>query len=276
MAPTWKNVYYYAVTKGKGLPLQFLYNNAFKDKVGDSLSPDEETTLARLLVFSDSVKLSNYAELVPLFTAPFSSIPFQIQQPRMKVLVEKELLEFNPANYKFLFDHYPSLYTQFLVNNLDGFVLHPEDYPINKSDALVAIRSLSTKKAKLDFIRAIKVQDLVFDPAFVSIVRKFIEDGDLKVTEIGHQLLLSVIEDAPAASRVTIGRRAILSLDYDQDVVTDVLNAMGGEYRRFTTDSATSTITYSLDAIKICNDLVAKGYISNCEKKNSKIIIYKK
>lgn len=276
VAPTWKNVYYYAVTKGKGLPLQFLYNNAFKDKVGDSLSPDEETTLARLLVFSDSVKLSNYAELVPLFTAPFSSIPFQIQQPRMKVLVEKELLEFNPANYKFLFDHYPSLYTQFLVNNLDGFVLHPEDYPINKSDALVAIRSLSTKKAKLDFIRAIKVQDLVFDPAFVSIVRKFIEDGDLKVTEIGHQLLLSVIEDAPAASRVTIGRRAILSLDYDQDVVTDVLNAMGGEYRRFTTDSATSTITYSLDAIKICNDLVAKGYISNCEKKNSKIIIYKK
>ena len=276
VAPTWRNVYYYTVSKGKGLPLQFLYTNAFKDKVGDSLSPEEESALAKLLVFSDSVKISKYAELVPLFTTPFSIIPFQIQQPRMKVLVDKKLLEFNPANYKYLFDHYPSLYTQFLVNNLDGFVLHPEDYPINKSEALVAIQSLPTKKAKLDFIRAVKVQDLVFDPAFVSIVRRFIEDGDLKVTEIGHQLLLSVIEDAPAASRVTIGRRAILSLDYDQDVVTDVLNAMGGEYRRFTTDSATSTITYSLDAIKICNDLVAKGYISNCEKKNSKIIIYKK
>lgn len=276
VVPTWKNVCYYAVTKGKGLPLQFLYNNVFKDKVGYSLSTDEEIALARLLVFSDSVKLSKYDELVPLFTAPFRSIPFQIQQPRMKVLVEKKLLEFNQANYKFLLDHYPSLYTQFLVNNLDGFVLHPEDYPINKSDALVAMRSLSTKKAKLDFIRAIKVQDLVFDPAFVTIARKFIEDGDMKVTEVGHQLLLSVIADAPEASRVTIGRRAILSLDYDQEVVTDVLNAMGGEYRRFTTDSATSTITYSLDAIKICNDLVAKGYISNCEKKNSKIIIYKK
>lgn len=276
VAPTWRNVYYYTVSKGKGLPLQFLYTNAFKDKVGDSLSPEEESALAKLLVFSDRVKISKYAELVSLFTTPFSIIPFQIQQPRMKVLVDKKLLEFNPANYKYLFDHYPSLYTQFLVNNLDGFVLHPEDYPINKSEALVAIQSLPTKKAKLDFIRAVKVQDLVFDPAFVSIVRRFIEDGDLKVTEIGHQLLLSVIEDAPAASRVTIGRRAILSLDYDQDVVTDVLNAMGGEYRRFTTDSATSTITYSLDAIKICNDLVAKGYISNCEKKNSKIIIYKK
>lgn len=276
VAPTWKNVYFYAVTKGKSLPLQFLYNNSFKDKVGVSLSPDEEFALARLLVFSDSVKVSRYSELVPLFTTPFNSIPFQIQQPRMKVLVEKKLLEFNPANYKFLFDHYPSLYTQLLVNNLDGFVLHPEDYPINKSDALIAIRSLSTKKAKLDFIRAIKVQDLVFDPAFVTIARNFIEDGDLKVTEIGHQLLLSVIADAPDATRVMIGRRAILSLDYDSAIVTDVFDTMGGEYRRFTTDSATSTITYSPDAIRICNYLVAKGYIAGCKKKDSKIIINKK
>lgn len=276
VAPTWKNVYYYAVSKGKGLPLQFLYNNSFEDKVADTLSPDEESALARLIVFSDNVKVSKYSELVSLFTAPFCRIPFQIQQPRMKVLVEKELLEFNPANYKFLFDHYPSLYTQFLVNNLDAFVLHPEDYSINKSDALVAIRSLSNKKAKLDFIRSIKVHDLIFDPAFITIVRKFVEDGDLKVTEIGHQLLISVIAGAPTITRVTIGRRAILSLDYDRDVVTNVLNAIGGEYRRFTTDSATSSITYSLDAIKICNDLVAKGYIASCEKKDSKIIIYKK
>jgi hypothetical protein len=276
VAPTWKNIYYYAVSKGKGLPLQFLYNNIFKDKVGDSLSSDEESAVAKLLVFSDSVKVPKYSEFVPLFTTPFSSIPFQIQQPRMKVLVEKKLLEFNPANYKFIFDHYPSLYTQFLVDNLDGFVLHPEDYPINKSDALIAIHSLSTKKAKLDFIRAIKVQDLVFDSAFVSIARKFIENGDLKVTEIGPKLLLSIIADAPAATRGTIGRRAILSLDYDKVVVTDVLNAMGGEYRKIMTVTTTSTITYSLDAIKICNDLVAKGYIANCEKKNSKIIIYKK
>lgn len=274
--PTWKNVYYYAITKGMGLPLQFLYNNSFKDKVGASLSPDEETALSRFLVFSDNVKVSKYSELVPLFTTPFPSIPSQVQPQRMKVLVEKELLAFNPENYKVILKHFSSLCLQFFLNNLDVFVQHPEDYPINKSDALAAIHSLQTKKAKLDFVRAIKVQDLVFDSAFVTIVRKFVEDGDLKVTEIGQQLLLSVIADAPATSRITIGRRAILSLDYDQDVVTDVLNAMGGEYRRFTTDSATSTITYSLDAIKICNDLVVKGYIANCEKKNSKIIIYKK
>ncbi len=276
VAPTWKNVYHYSVTKGNGLPLQFLYNNTFKNKVGDSLSPDEESALAQHLVFSDSVKVPKYSELVPLFTTPFSSIPFQIQQPRMKVLVERKLLEFNPENYKFLFDHYPSLYTQFLVDNLDVFVLHPEDYPINKTDALTAVHSLSTKKAKLDFIRAIKVQDLVYDNAFVTLARQFIEEGDLKVTEIGHQLLLSVIADAPAATREIIGRRAILSLDYDKGVVTGILNAMGGEYRKFMTGTATSAITYSLDAIKICNDLAAKGYIANCEKKNSKIIIYKK
>lgn len=276
VAPTWKNVYLYAVTQGKGLPLQFLYNNTFKDKVGVSLSPDEESALARLIVFSDNVKVAKYADLVPLFTLPFVSIPFQIQSQRMKVLVEKKLLAFNSENYKTLINHYPSLCSQFLLNNLGVFVQHPENFPISKSDAFAAIQSLSTKKAKLDFIRAIKVQDIACDPTFASVVREFIEDGDLKVTEIGHQLLLSVIADAPASTRISIGRRAILSIDYDQSLVTNVLNAMGGEYRRLTTDSTTSTITYSLDAIKICNNLVTKGYIAGCEKKNSKIIIYKK
>lgn len=274
--PTWRNVYHYAVAKGKGLPLQFLYNNSFKERVSDSLSPEEESKLARLVVFSDQVRISTYIELVPLFTTPLRSIPFQVQHQRMKVLVEKDLLEFNPENYKTLYDNYPSLYTKFLVNNLDSFVLHPEDYPITKTDALAAIQSLTGKKAKIDFIRAIRVQDISFDAAFVSIAREFIEKGDLKVTEVGHQLLLSVIEDAPSATRETIGRRAILSIDYDKEAVTDVLNAMGGEYRRFTTDTETSTITYSLDAIKICNDLAEKGYITGTEKKNGKITIYKK
>jgi hypothetical protein len=273
---TWKNVNYYAVTKGKGLPLQFLYNNTFKDKVGDTLSLEEESALARLIVFSDSVKVSKYAELVPLFSTPFNGILFQIQPQRMKVLVEKKLLEFNATNYKFIFSHYPALYTQFLVNNLEVFVQHPNDYPINKADASAAILSLSTKRAKIDFIRAIKVQDIVFDHSFVSLARKFIEDGDLKVTDVGHKLLLSVITDAPIGIRESIGRRAILSLDYDPNVVTDVLNAMGGEYRRFLTDTATSSISYSLDAIKICNDLVAKGYLVGCEKNSNKIIIHKK
>lgn len=274
--PTWTNVYYYAVKKGKGLPLQFLYDNTFKDVVGDSLSPKEESELAQLIVFSDKVKVSNYSQLAPLFTRPFGNISFQIQQQRMKVLVDNQLLEFNPANYKFLSDHYPSLYTQFLVNNLDGFVQHPEDYPINKSDALTAIQALSTKKAKIDFIRAIKVQDITFDSKFVTIARKFVEDGELKVTDIGHQLLLSVIADAPAGKREAIGRRAILSRDYDEDAVTSILNAMGGEYARLTTRTSKSFLTYSLDAVRICNHLAAKGYIESYEKKNGKIIIKKR
>lgn len=276
VAPTWKNVYYYAIAKGKGLPLRFLYDNSFKDRVGESLTLDEESALARLIVFSDSVKVSNYAELVPLFTGPFASIPFQIQSQRMKVLVEKQLLEFNPANYKILFDHYPSLYTRFLVNNLHTFVQDPESYPINKSDVLAAVHSFQTKKAKLEFIRAIKVKNITHDSAFVSIVQSFVSDGDLKVTDLDHQLLLSVIEDAPAATRMIIGRKAILSLDYDHNVVTSVLNSMGGEYQRLTTKTSTSTITYDMDAIRICNYLAAKGYIAGCNKENGRIVIYKK
>lgn len=275
--PTWSNVYYYAVTRQKGLPLQFLYKNTFKDKVRDSLSPNEESALAQLIVFSDRVKLSKYVELVSLFTAPFDRIPFKIHFPRMKVLVEKKLLVFSQQNYNFLFNHYPSLCTAFFMNNLDVFIKHPDtSYSVNKNDALMAINSLSTKKAKLDFIRAIKTHEIVHTPDFVSIARGFIEDGDLKVTDINHQLLLSVIADAPASTRVTIGRRAIISLDYDRKIISDILNAIGGDYRRLTTATAMSTIAYSMDSIKICNKLVSNGYIAACEKKDKDIIIRKK
>lgn len=276
VAPTWRNVYHYSITKGKGVPFQFLYNNTFKEKVGDSLSSDEESTLAQILIFSDNLKVYKYKEIVSLFAVPLDSIPLLIRPFRMKVLVENKLLAFTTENYSVLINHYPSLSAKFLLNNINDFIRHPDGYSINKSDALTAINSLPTKKAKLGFIRAIKVLDFVFDPEFVAIVRKFIEVGDLKVAEIGHQLLLSVIADATDALRVTIGRRAILSLDYKHDVVTDVLNAMGGEYRRLFSDTKMSSITYSLDAMRICNDLVSKKYIADCEKKNGRIIIYKK
>lgn len=275
VAPTWKNVYYYAVTKSKGLPINFLYNNVFKDMVAETLSLEEENALLRLIVFSDNVKNSKYSELVALFSTPFQSILSRIQLPKMKVLVENNMLEFNMQNYECIRSNYYSLSAQFLVNNIDSFLQTPEAYEIDKNDCFAALKSLTTKKSQCEFLKAIKERDIAHCTEVVAIARQFVEGGDIKVSEIGPRLLFAVIASAQDDIRENIGRKAILSLDYNRQVVTSILNAMGGEYKRLVSDTAVSTISYSRNAILICNYLVATGYIKACEKKSDKIFIFK-
>ena len=272
--PTWRNVFYYTVTKENGLPFTFLYNNTFHDKVGDSLSTLEEEELCRILVFSNDVRLVDYKKLVHLFSTPITSIPFTVQATRMRFLVENNILAFNEENYKIVRQKY-SLSTQFIVNNLDKYLSAPLKYEIDKSDALAVLKALPSKKAKCGFIRSIKDIDINVDEELASQIRPFVLSGELKTEDISSPLLLSVISGASGTQRIALGRRAILTIPYTRQGTTNILNAMGNEYKRFTTDSSSSTISQSRDAIIICNQLVRSGFIKSYEKKNNKLIITK-
>lgn len=272
--PTWRNVYYYAITKGYGLPYGFLHNNTFRERVGDSLNDVEEENLRKRIVFSNDVKITDYKKLVPLFSGPFTSIPSLVQPARMKILLENNLLAFNEGNYQVVREHY-SLSSQFIVNNLDVFLSNPTKYEIDKSDVHAVWNALPTKKAKCDFIRAIKDIDLSPDAELASIIRPFVVSSDIKTDELGSKLLLAIISGAPDDLRIIIGRRAIVSLPYEREMTTLILAAMGNEFNRLTTNTSTSTIPYSRDAIYICNELVRLGYVKACEKKGNKILITK-
>ena len=271
---TWNNIYYY-VQKKKGLPLTFLYNNSIRGKVGDLLSVQEEKDLCRLVVFSNDVKNSKYEELVPLFTTPFEQILNPVSPRRMEFLIENNLLVFDDKNYKFIKDNYHVLSSAFLSKNVDKFMLSPDKYSINNADAVAALKTMNIKKSQCDFIRSIADADFVPESELVSLVRPFLINGDLKVGEIGFHLLISVISTSDPDLRVPLGRRAILSLPYNKDNTTALLKSMGNEYRRLISDSSTSTIPYSRDAILVANALVKRGYVENYEKRDSKIIIIK-
>lgn len=275
IAPTWYNVYYYAVEKHKGLPLQFLYKNSFNDKVSDTLTEEKEQNLRQLIVFTDRLKQAKYEEVVPLFTTPFKSIENRIQLSRMRFVISNNLLVFNEENYRIVRDTY-GLSSQFIQNNIDIFLEDPSKYPFESKDIVVLLNVLNTKKAKCDLLRAIREIDFMPGADLTSMVKPFIENGDLKVTEVSTQILISIISILPEDTRVSIGRRAILSLPYTKEMVSNILRAMGGDYGRYLTDTTTSSMQYTRDAILIANDLSAKDYIKSCEKKGGKIIIVKK
>lgn len=271
---TWTNIYYY-VQKKNVLPLTFLYNNDIRGNVRDSLSKQEEDNLGRLVVFSNDVNKSKYEELVPLFTTPFEQILNPVSPKRMEFLIKNNLLMFNDKNYKFIKDNYPVLSSAFLSKNVDKFMLSPNLYSINNADAVAALKTMNVKKSQCDFIKSIADVDFVPESELVSLVRPLLINGDLKVGEIGFRLLISIMSTSDSDIRVLLGRRAILSLPYDKDNTTALLKSMGNEYRRLISDSSTSTISYSRDAILVANVLVKNGYIESYEKRDSKIVIIK-
>lgn len=273
---SWTNVHFYAIRARKGLPLTFLYNNTFHAKVREALSAQAEDDLCRLVVFSNDVKQSKYEELVPLFTTPFRKVLNPVFPARMKFLVCNNFLVFNEENYKFVKERYPALSSIFLAKNVGEYMLSPDKYSVSNADAVAALKAMDTKKSKCDFIRAIANENFTPDSEMISAAKPFLVNGELKASEIGFRLLNAIIANADTGDRIKLGRRAILSLPYDQDKTTALLKSMGNEYQRLVSDSAVSTIPYSRDAILIVNELVKNGYFKESEKKGSTIVIQKR
>ncbi len=274
VAPTWQNVYYYTVKKGKGLPTHFLYKNEFRGKVRDSLQANEEKTLRKHIVFSDALKLSKYKELLHCFNTPFDTVDNKIQYSRMNYLVQNRMLVFNEANYKIVRDEY-NLSDVFLVNNLKTFLDAPEKYTIDSGDAVAAINSLKTKKAKCAFVRAIKEKVFEPSPLLITLVTPLIVNGDLKVDEVNVRVLIVVLAHVSNDKRLFLGKRILLSIELEKEEMFEVLKAIGGEYKRLTSNTKVSTISNSRDSVMILNHLVKKGYINEYIKKNDKLIVKK-
>lgn len=271
---SWRNVYYYSIEKGKGLPLNLLYDNVFQDKVRNSLSEAEEMALRSRLVFSNQIEMSTYKKLVPLFDVPFEKVGRIILPARMKVLIENDFLQFNEGTFKTVKEHY-SFSSLFLSRNISTFLKNPRGYAVDNTDIVAAMRTLDSKAAKCAFTRAIIDNNFTPDEVLAGMVHPLFAAGDLKATEINFPLLLQIIARAPEGTRAPLGRRAILALPYSEENVTRLLKAMGGEYKRLTSETAKSSVTYSQDAIRIVNYLESKGFLKGYERKGEKISVAK-
>lgn len=271
---SWQNIFYYSEEKKRGLPLALLYDNVRLENVGTSLSETEEQKLIDKIVFSDRVKMAKYKALVARFNVPFKEIPRKIQPARMKVLIESDFLEFNEGTFKSIKENYP-FSSIFLSRNVSIFLKNPERYSVDNADVVAAMKTLDTKVAKCEFVRAIKENVFAPEEVLAEMVRPLFVSGDLKAAEINLLLLLQIIAKASEADRVKLGRRAILSIPYSKENATMLLRAMGGEYKRLISDTAKSRLSSDRDAVLAVNHLLKNGFIRAVERKEGKIIVTK-
>ena len=64
-------------------------------------------------------------------------------------------------------------------------------------------------------------------------------------------------------------------MPYDEGQIKAILKAIGGDFSKLTTTSASSTISYSRDAVQVINYLVANGFVKSCIRKDDKIVVVK-
>ena len=183
-------------------------------------------------------------------------------------------LDSSEDNYKIVRNKY-NLSSIFLVNNLNTFLETPEKYPIDSVDAVAAINSLKTKKAKCAFVRAIKEQAFGPTPDYISLVSPLVVNGDLKASDMNIRVLTNVLNQVSSDKRLLLGKKILLSLELVKEDLSEVLKAIGGEYKRLTSDTTVSTISYNRDSVMILNRLVKEGYIKGYEKKNDKLLVKK-
>ncbi len=274
--PTWRNIYYYSVTKNLGLPKKMLDACIIETKVSDELSAAQEVELRNMIVFSNELPLLCYEKLVPLFSTPFDSIPNGISAERMKVLVDNNYLEMNESNYRYVKHNFPSLASAFLLNDIKGFLAAPDKFDVGEDDAVNCLKGIESKVDRCAFVRAIKSKALHPTNDLVALIVRWIIDNEIKVSDINPALLPYVISSAPSDKRVALGRRALLSIPYDVDLTKSILKAMGGDIVKLNSSSASSTISYSRDVIMVINYLKSNGFIESSYRKGDKIVVVKR
>ena len=271
---SWKNLYYYAIKKGFGLPLRFIEKNAFKTPVMLELNKVEEKELVKHVVFTDKVGMSKYKEMVPLFNIPFESIDGDISRNRIKYLVDSNYLAFNKANFNTVKEY--GFSGEFLTKNVDAFDEAPEKYTIDSLDAIAVLNAEISKSAKCEFVRAIRSKDLSPTIDLVSLIRPFLLSGEVSGKDVSPRLLVQIATKAPDNDIELLGRRAILSSVLNDEEIKTVLYAMGGDYRRLVSkNSKTSTIPYNYNNIRIVKYLTGVGILKDFSRTGDSIVVEK-
>ena len=271
---SWNNVYYYAITMGKGLPLTFIEKNSFKTPVMLELTTEKERTLSDIVVFSDEISISKFKEIVPLFGTPFSSIPNTIHRSKIKYLVDNNYLVFNEANFSTIKEYGYS--GEFLSNNVADFIKAPEKYAIDSLDAVAALKGSISRSTKSEFIRAIRAKDLAPMMDLISLIRPFVISGEVSARDVSSRLLVNIVTKAQENGKVILGRKAVLSSVLNEEETKAVLSAMGGDYKKLVSRSSkTSSISYSTNNMKIVNHLVRIGLLKGYSKVGDHIVVEK-
>lgn len=258
--PSWKNISYFVKIKQR-IPVAFLNNSKITEPVSETLSPEEESKLRKMIVFSNDLDFPAYKRIVPCFSLPFSAVEERISQSRIKFLIGQSYLILNKETFGYTKGS--GLEVSLILNDIASYLNDPEPYPVSTEMVKSVLGRIVSKKGQCDYLRSIKDKSVIADPGLEEAILPLLLGQDLKPSDINEDLLISIIKNANnKEDKVVIGRRAILSQDKANATTIFILKAMGSPYSKFVSSSKSSSVPYGNSTIRIANDLKKKGLLS--------------
>lgn len=271
---SWLNIYqYFSENENQinDLLVKYIIENEdalIPDNSINEFENEENVSLFDALFNSNILPTDAYEKLISVFDCYFGEDDnlSSLEEDKMKILVENDKLEFSKGIYTLLNDKSDrSLLRLYVINNLSDFISNITEYPIEISDAIYFLTSDKfSKEEKIEIIESFDVDFIENNVQLADIICEFMVNN--QYIEIDIDLNLRIIA---LCSNNTLKLKIVLMFfdrnEYDKDIVTYFLDALGKPYNGITNLGSRPKIPNNELTKKIIKYLDDEEYISSFE-----------
>lgn len=271
---SWINIYQYLLedeNQINDLLVKFIIENEgvlISDNSINEFDDVEAISLFHALFNSNILPTDNYRKLISVFDYYFEEDDdlSSLEEERMKILVENDKLQFTKEIYTLLNDNFDrSLLRLYVINNQSDYINNITEYTIEISDAIYFLKSDKfSKEEKIEIIESFDVDFIENNVQLADIICEFMVNN--QYIEIDIDLNLRIIA---LCSNNTLKLKIVLMFfdrnEYDKDIVTYFLDALGKPYNGITNLGSRPKIPNNELTKKIIKYLDDEEYISSFE-----------
>ncbi len=271
--PSWNNIYQYYSSKenqiNKSLS-DFIVNNEdalISDNSINEFKNGESIILFKALFTSNILPIKTYKKLISVCYYYFEEDNdlSSLDEERMKILVKNDKLQFNEGIYKLLNDNSDrSLLRLYAIDNKLDYISNIIKYQIEISDAIYFLESEKfSDEEKIEIIKSFTVDFLKDNVQLADIIYKLIINNSL--IGLDNNFIIKIIS---LCTKEKIKLQIILLFldenEYNQDVITYLLNTLGEPYSKISDIDAQKYLIPKNDLTeKLISYLFDKEYISS-------------
>lgn len=276
--PTWENVYFY-IHKYGGEPIiyEYVQRNVYvliSKKI--ELKDDECNLLFVKFVLSNGVRFNEYKKLAIFFNQSIDSNYIEylgdVERERLEFLLSKGKMKYSKELREWLFDK--PLYSEYMLWH-KGELL--KDYKLVEYNQEFALKILESKQLTLG-------QKLMIIPYFndriisgsIPLANRLCHMIKKRALNLSRAQILAIIKHCNSESdRVYYAATIIQNNTDNQELLRDVLNALGGNYKLLT-ENGNPKFERNNHNVKLIDVLDSIGFISSKKEMSDSIRVYSK
>ncbi|MBU3134406.1 hypothetical protein KPL40_18495 [Clostridium gasigenes] len=198
VALNWNNLlcYYEEYSLDSILTKVFNTDEAITNITNEMLSDIKRSKKMKLdedIIYSEEIEDKFVIKLIDAFGFTYTSLNLEsINSNRVKVLVNKNIINFNNKNFKALIKDHHNFFIEYILNNLEGFISNIDEYSLSGQDVIKLLRDIRIdERNRSELINKFTVQTYI-DTGITEDVITIINDIENNI-DISQEFILELI-----------------------------------------------------------------------------------